>query len=581
MKRLCGLLAAILVAFLLTPASFASAHASFVESNPIDGSVLAKSPVVAELRFSEQVLADASSIKLLQLGSDKTEELRIMSAEGGRTLLVDLDKLQRGAYILRYTAVDPADLHKTVGTISFGIGVAAPPSESGQQIDNSWLSIVARVVTNAALLVVVGAAVICLLLVSKGRRDLGQAPRIGLVSAWLLAVGWILLLASDVATVGFDRVRWGSLLLSSDPGRRTLVGLQLALGLWWAARLLERRPDRDVQKFIVRIFATIAFGFVVAAAYGGHAGIGGSFVVGFLLRLVHLGSIGLWIGAVATMWLVSRRDPRMRALWPDVSRLAAVGLAATGASGLLLSGRVASTVTALLGTTYGKRIVIKFALLVVLAAVGGAAAWRVRRGAAPRRVSMELVAAGAALVIAALLAGSAPARGQQFEPVAVSTPQIATSNVQDLTVSASIEPARPGPNLVQVRVLDTRKPSPGKIEDVVLRIIGLDGKTVAERTAAPAGGLVEWSDVDLINPGMFRVEVAVSRPSSPVSPFVASWTIDSAPVPRAGRVISTHTWAPIAAILAALWVFLVGCAWWVARLVAGPSQALEIAGSGR
>jgi copper transport protein len=581
MKRLCGFLVCALVAFVLTPAPFASAHASFVESDPVDGSVLAKSPVVAELRFSEEVFADASSIQLLQLGSGKTEELRIISADGGRTLLVDLPKLQRGAYILRYTAVDPADLHKTVGAISFGIGVAAPPSQSGQQVDGSLLSIVLRAATNAALLVVVGATAISLLMVSKGRRELGQVTLVALVSAWVLAAGWVVLLAADVATVGFDRVRWGSLLFSSDPGRRTLLGLQLALGLWWTVRMLDRRPDRDIQRFIVKILGVIAFGFVVAAAYGGHAGIGGSFIVGFALRVVHLASLGMWVGAIATMWLVVRRDPRMRSFWPDVSRLAAIGIAATGASGLLLSGRVASTVTALLGTTYGRRIVIKFGLVLVLAAVGGVAAWRVRRGLEPRRISLELMLAGAALVVAALLASSAPARGEQFEPLAVANPQIVTSDVEDITVSASIEPARPGPNLVQVRVLETRKPSPGKVENVLLRIIGLDGTTVAERTAVPVNGLVEWSDVDLANPGMFRVEVDVSRPVSPVSPFVASWTIDTAPVPRVGRVISTETWAPFAAILAAFWVLLVSAGWWAGRLVGGPAQIFEIADSGR
>ena len=581
MKRLCGLIAGVLVVFLLIPASFASAHASFVESDPVDGSVLAKSPVVAELRFTEEVLADASSIKLLHLGSGTTEELRIISTDGGRTLLVDFPKLQRGAYILRYTAVDPADLHKTVGSISFGVGVAAPPSESGQQVDSSLLSVVLRVVTDAALLLVVGAAVVSLLLVSKGRRDLDHVARVALMSGWVLAAGWVSLLAADVATVGFDQVRWGSLLFSSDPGRRSLVGLQLALGLRWTVRMLTHSSDHDIQRFIVRILGAIALGFVVAAAYGGHAGIGGSFVVGFLLRVVHLTSLGLWIGAVATMWLLVRRDRPARSLWPDISRLAAIGLAATGASGLLLSGRVASTVTALLGTTYGVRVVIKFALTVLVAVIGAIASWRVRRGVEPRALSLELGVAGVALVFAALLAGSAPARGPQFEPIAKPSPQIVTSDVEDLTVSASIEPARPGPNLVQVRVLDTRRPSPGKVEVVSLRIVGLDGNTVAERTATPADGLIEWSDVDLANPGMFRVEVAVSRPASPVSPFVGSWAIDSAPTPRANRVISTRDWAPFAAILAAVWALLVAVGWWVQQLLSRPAQPAEMEAPGR
>ena len=73
---------------------------------------------------------------------------------------------------------------------------------------------------------------------------------------------------------------------------------------------------------------------------------------------------------------VADRPPRsslVGKLWPTVSLLACIGLALTGASGLLLSGRVAVTVTALLSTAYGKWIIAKAGLLVVLAVLG---AWR-------------------------------------------------------------------------------------------------------------------------------------------------------------------------------------------------------------
>ena len=162
-----------------------------------------------------------------------------------------------------------------------------------------------------------------------------------------------------------------------------------------------------------------------------------------------------------------------------------------------------------------------------------------------------------------MLASSAPARGEQFLPLPVDDPQVVTSDIDDLTVSASIDPARPGPNLVQIRVLDTRRPSPGPVETVTLRVNGADGVVVAERVAVPVDGLVEWADVSVPSPGTFRVQVDVARPASPVSPFVASWDIDVAPVPRADRVVSTRSWAPVAASLAAGWIVLAAAGWWV------------------
>lgn len=265
---------------------------------------------------------------------------------------------------------------------------------------------------------------------------------------------------------------------------------------------------------------------------------------------------------------------RSAVLWPSVSKLAAIGLAVTGASGLVISGRVAVTVTALHDTPYGQRIVMKAGLLVVLGALGAWAARRIGRGRDPRRLPIELATAGLAVAIAAVLASSAPARGEQFLPLPVDDPQVVTSDIGDLTVSASIDPARPGPNLVQIRVLDTRRPSPGPVETVTLRVNSADGVVVAERAGVPVDGLVEWADVSVPSPGVYRIHVDVTRPALPVGPFVASWEIDVAPVPRADRVLSTRSWSPIAVMLAAGWIVLVAAGRWAFTLLGRSNRGL-------
>ncbi|MEP7204489.1 MAG: copper resistance protein CopC [Ilumatobacteraceae bacterium] len=572
MRRLVAAAIGATCAFVVVPASRVAAHASFIESNPVDGSVLAASPPVAELHFTEPVLISASSVHLLHLGSGEDVDLALSSGPADTTLLADMPTLERGAYILRFVAVDPADLHKTVGSISFGIGVAAPPSESGAQVDGTWLTIALRVITDAAMILTVGAVVLAVLIVRRGRRNLDHVGRLAAVGSAVVAIGWVGLLVADAAAVGFNNVQWGSLFLSSDPGRRAVVGLQLALGVWWFERLLRRGGSHAAQWFIVRVLAVIAAGFVVVAAYGGHAGVGGSFLVGVVLRALHLASLCAWIGSVAAVWLIGRRDPRVRELWPAVSALAAIGLAATGATGLLLSGRLAVTVTALLGTTYGQWIVLKAGLLLVLAVLGALAARRVRRGDVPTRLALEVGVAGIAVVVAALLASAAPARGAQFLQLPEVESQIVTSDLSDLTVSASIEPARPGPNLVQVRVLDTRRPAPGPVENVTVRVIGGDGSVIAERQGVPADSVIEWSDVSVPRPGIYRVEVDVSRPARPVPAFVASWSVDPTPIPRARQVLSTREWAPIAAILAGIWVIVVAGGRWGTRRSGRPIQ---------
>jgi hypothetical protein len=113
-------------------------------------------------------------------------------------------------------------------------------------------------------------------------------------------------------------------------------------------------------------------------------------------------------------------------------------------------------------------------------------------------------------------------------------------------------------------VLDSRRPSPGPIEAVSLKVTSGDGTTI-ERHGVPVDGLVEWTDVAIPNPGSYQVVVDVTRPNKPVDPFTASWTVDVVPVARAERVVSTRSWAPIAAGLAGAWLLVVFFGWTVTR----------------
>ena len=570
------------VAFVLLPGGTCAAHAALESSNPVDGGVLAAAPETIELQFSEEVLASASSLVLLQLGPGTATELVVSVGPDSRSLIGRLPALDRGEYVVRFTVRDPVDLHITKGSVSFGIGVAAPPSEAGEEVVASWPLAALRGITDCAVILATGA--VMLLVVVSRRRDAVRSlakpiAQVAVAAGSIIAVGWILQLGADVVALD-GQVRWGSLLLSSDPGRRALVGAEIALGVWFGARPLhgiDRRSDASgradevgVTSLLAWVLFSITMLFVVAASLGGHAGIGGSLAVGFALRIAHFLALGLWLGVVAVTWWLRRRSDDTNLLWPVVSRLAAVGLALTGSTGMAMSGRVAATVTALLATTYGRMLVIKLGVLLLLAVVGAFAARRVARGGMPRSLTVEFGLFAVALIAAGVLVGSAPAVGARFEPEAASAPQVDTANLADLTVSVSVEPSRPGPNLVQVRVLDTRRPAPGVVSDVVLLVTGPDGAAVTRR-GLPSSGLLEWSDVELAGPGNYDVSVTITRDPSPVPVFESTWDVAATPIPRAHTVLSRAQLAPIALVGAIVWLLVVlGGYWGVRKRVAMP-----------
>lgn len=528
------------------PAGSASAHAAFLSSDPVDGEVFEAPPARATLQFSEKVLLDASSVSLLELGSGADVQLAAHTTGDGRGVVATLPQLAKGAYILRFVVVDPADLHRTVGSVAFGVGVAAPPSVAGGQIDASVPSIVARSLADLALMLLVGAASLlgfaAVAIIEHVRERLLRCV------SWAAAVcagGWLVAFVVEGADIGTGRVDWFRLLITSDPGRRTVIGAVGALSVLWLHRLGPALTAESATSF-GRVLAGVAGVFVLVGAYGGHSAVGGNQAVGLLLRFVHLGAVALWVGVVAVGWWTARRGVGDPSIWPFVSRVATVAVGLVAVSGLLISGRTISTVTALLSTQYGALVIAKIALFALAALLGGVAFWRVSQREAPS-VAPELLLMVTAVVVAALLGGSAPATGPQFAGVHDPLPQVTTADLADLTVSATVTPARPGANLLQVEVLNTRRPAPGDIVSLTVQLIRSGGEVVVEHRVEHPDGVQEWATDVVPAPGAYRLVITVERPAAPVPVLDRPLQIAPSPVRQVPTRVSAADWMPLAA----------------------------------
>jgi putative copper export protein len=368
----------------------------------------------------------------------------------------------------------------------------------------------------------------------------------------VVAAAWVVSFLVEGAAVGWGRAAWLRLLVASDPGRRALLGVVLAVATWWLVRLL--RPA-TVTAPVDRLLAAMAAVVVVVGAYGGHSAIGGNQWLGVALRLTHFGAIALWVGSVAVAWWCVRNESSPAAVWRAASRVAGWAVAVTGLSGFVLSGRTVDTVTALLRTQYGFVVLVKVGCLVVAALVGGLAARDMGRGRQPR-VVVELAVASIAIFAAAVLGGSAPAVGAQFAAPASMSPQVATGDLADLTVSVGVSPARVGANLVQAEVLNTRRPEPGVIRSMRVRLVH-QGRVIVDHVVQQPTGPVEWSDDQLSAAGGYRVIVDIDRPDAPVPAFERSFTVSPLPVRPVPTRVSRRPWMPLAALFGGVWAIVV------------------------
>lgn len=104
----------------------ASAHAILVRTEPSDGAVLGQPPHQVQLWFSEAVLLNFTSMKLMDGAGRETALSNIRSDPGDpKMLVVDLPDLPPGVYRLTWSTLSDDDLHSSTGSIVFGVQQAA------------------------------------------------------------------------------------------------------------------------------------------------------------------------------------------------------------------------------------------------------------------------------------------------------------------------------------------------------------------------------------------------------------------------------------------------------------------------
>jgi copper transport protein len=592
-----------MVAVLLSWAGAASAHTVFEGSQPPDGSTLANGPRTMSLDFSSDVDLSLARVQL-------TDGARHRLAVGGLSvdpirptrLVVPLPVLPPETYRLSFSVRDSVDLHVTDSSVVFGVGRVAslkavrPPSRGPDlaEVALRWLA-------RSGLALVLGALAVSLAVIPQAisrieaarqlqRRLLGLA----MIGVGMAAAGDTAVLALQASQIGPLQSTFSRLLTESDFGRRWIIGMQLSVGLllalWWLrhqatlgtsleVRAETARWQPPARGRVTRVVVVSAVACLLAAAeaiavgLSGHTGASSTpTAVGVTLRGAHLLAVGVWIGGLAALVVAlaavaHHPDPAAsRAqLLRRFSPMAAVGLVAVTITGLLLSGDQVATVTALLTTWYGLTLVTKVGLAGLVALLGLRHARLVRSSRAADEVDrrtrhtlrLELVGGLALIVFGAGLAATAPARGPQFGPKPLQAPSAITTASGDLIIRVSLQPNRPGRNLVAVDVLNTRRPAPAAIENVTVTIRPEGDRAAGQtpQTAQPAGATVintsklsdsRW-DGGAVNlaAGSLAVDVSVGRPGYPRATAPVPWSVNGPEVWHQSPVLSTAHLAPI------------------------------------
>ena len=562
-----ALAALVAVAFLTLP-STAAAHAFLVRSDPADGSRFESAPRQIRLSFSEDVSQGLSRVKLTGARTGTVPGATVTGR--GKDLLVSLPRLARDTYSLYWLTVSADDLHITRGEVVFAYGTVAPlpPKTKAAPAPATPDSgeVVLRWLDFAAIAGLIGALALLAVCIPQAARrgasglDAARRRLAGLAAAFgaaALATGFGLLLvqATGLSTESLPS-GLSTIVLQTSYGpswicREVLIGALLA-----SALILGRRRRPGVLLVGHTVLASVAL--CISLAYNSHsAAARGHVSLATLALAFHLLTAAVWAGGVCALALVligkwrADNSASARLLLRTFGGLAVFCVAAVAITGLYSAGVSVASPDALVTTLYGRALLAKTTLFLIVGLIGLMNSLLVRTGGdggrwLRRGIRIEAGLVAGVLLLAALLTATAPARGPEFSREAAQqppAPQVVRSvQAGDLLLSLTVKPNQPGVNFVTAGVFDTTRPAPAPIRAVELAVGGSWQKATRLRDQywQATGG-------QLNRPGRWPIGVRIHRPGLPDQTANIPWTLPRLrPAPPGRRVLpSSQSLGPI------------------------------------
>ena len=232
---------------------------------------------------------------------------------------------------------------------------------------------------------------------SRLRLLLLLAAGLGAISA---AAGVVLEGAEAAGISGFSALKETIVRETLETKFGTFWGLALLAWIVFGGLVtsLLRRPERRLAAPAVAVLAAPPAFLVLVPALAGHGSTQSPVALMFPVNVIHVAAMGVWLGGLATLLFVAPRATRelapgdcSRLLAGSLARFSQVAFVAVAAilfSGLIQAYVYVRRLDALIETGYGRAVLIKFLLLVVLLIPLGAYN---RRRSVPR---LKRIAAG-------------------------------------------------------------------------------------------------------------------------------------------------------------------------------------------
>jgi len=361
---------------LLFTAPSASAHATVVASDPVDGSRLKTAPTTVSVTFDQAITLNSEGyLRVVDQVGRRVDSGQASHPNGvGSKIAVAVKSgLGDGTYTGSFRIIS-ADGHPVAGSIRFvvGNGELAASTASSSTV-NGTTSVVFDVVRWLAFagLALLGGGWLMLTVWPEG-RDEGRARRLvwgGWLATALAAVAELLVQGPYVAGTGLGDVTKWTLLdatLHTTYGTAHSIRLLLlgALGAVLGAQLRDPRRSR-----LAEVAGALGIGVVLTYAASGHAESQDPRWLAMTSYSAHLAAMAVWLGGLVFLLVavLPRHEPHeLRRVLPVFSRTAMGCVVVLAVSGTYQAWLGIGTIDAITSTRYGQLVLVKAGLFVAI-----------------------------------------------------------------------------------------------------------------------------------------------------------------------------------------------------------------------
>jgi copper transport protein len=477
---------------LLATAAPAWAHATLLDTNPVDRSTVAASPQQVTLTFNENVAISLGSVTIYDSGGGRVDAgpPHHASSSDHTVIVGGVPQLKDGTYVVVWRVIS-ADSHPVSGAFTFNVGHASSTPNIQQLLNktggNETVGVIfgiARFFVFAGIALLLGGAVFYVL-IARGTSAAARSMKV----TW---IGWGTLVVATILSVMLqgpygagtgigDTFKWKFIsdVLHQTYGQvaeRRLILLLLALPLLIV--LQRTKQNRPLPWWWIVSGIVIGLGIAATPGLAGHAHTGDWTLYAEPLDTLHVAAMSVWLGglvALVACALGGGFSGGLRRALIIFSRLAFWCVVTLVLTGLFASWRqVGFTIRGYTDTAYGHLLLIKlaiFGVLIALAAISRSVV-RSRRTAAldapdsvvaavdedttkklRRSVGAEVIVAVFVLAVTAMLVNAQPARSAL-------TPGLFSTNVTagspPMRISVTVDPAKAGPNTIHIYTENTQ-----------------------------------------------------------------------------------------------------------------------------